>query len=890
VTWASGGVKTISLAVTENDCDAEVFTQDVFVETPLVAPVIMCDTDNTSITFSWAPVVGATGYQVIDVSGPAGILSGTSYSVTGLDPGDTVSIQLVIETDNICGNLSSEIQTCIAQDCPDIILDVTAIDPLCADDDPAVLAATVTGGDGSGTITWSGTGVTGNIFDPSIVPQPGDYQLSVVYQEGVCTYNDSVMITVNEVPTADFSADSPVCEDSIATINYLGNASNQADYQWDFDGGTANPGTGQGAHEVSWATAGIKTISLTVVENNCTSSTATQMVEVETPLEPPVISCETTSSSILFSWQPVAGAVEYQLVIISGSTGTLNGTTYFVDELSPGDEVEIEVIAIGNGPCGNSSNTALCTAQDCMPLSASLSGPQAVCAGDNAMITLDISSDATGPFTLTYEVNDNPVTAEFTAGTSTIDLVVSENTIIEIISIIDNSNPECIYNGASTLEIMVEEASSAGSPAIMPQLCEGTDSLISLTDLLIGADAGGVWEETSSVPSTGNAFDAANGTFNPLSQGAGTYSFTYTTGAGGLCPESTATLEVEIAGLPVADAGEDMELTCNMGMVTLGSNNSSGNSFFWSAPDSVVISNPTDPFIEVGQPGTYTLTTTNAQGCSSTDEVVVSANLEVPVFEASITEISCFEANDGAIILSNITGGQPPYQASVNGGAFSSQTAFFNLGGDMYDIMVQDANGCISQIEFNLEEPEQVLVTLSTNLEGENVIPLGDSVLLSAIYSPTLNIDTIYWEPDSIGFNSNNASSVWVSPQITSSFSVTIANENGCSDSDNTVVIVEKNRPVYIPNIFSPNEDGRNDIFYIQAGNSVVRIKEFSIFNRWGEPVFITKDVPANTPTHGWDGTFRGERMNSGVFVYYAEIAFSDGEVILFKGDVTLVR
>ena len=890
VSWTSGGVKTITLTVTENDCVSEVVTQDVFVETPLVAPVIMCTTDNTSITFSWDPVAGATGYQIIDVSGPAGVLNGTTYSVTGLDPGDAVSIQLVIETDNICGNITSEIQTCIAQDCPDVTLDITAIDPLCEDDDPVMLAATATGGDGTGTFTWSGTGVTGNTFDPSMVPQSGDYLVNLVYEEGVCMYNGSLMITVNAVPTADFSVNSPVCEDSIALITYLGSASAGANYQWNFDGGIANPGTGQGPHEVSWATAGTKNIGLTVEENNCASSPFTQVVEVEAPLEQPVITCETTSSSILFTWQAITGAVEYQVVVVSGSAGTLNGTTYFVDGLTPGDEVEIEVIAVGNGPCGNSSSTASCIAQDCTPLTATLSGPTAVCAGDNATITLDISTDATGPFTVTYEVNDNPVTAEFAAGASTIDLAVSINTIIELISIIDNSTPDCVYNGMSTLNIVVEEPTSAGSPGATPQLCEGTDSLITLIDLLVGADLGGVWQETSTTPSTGNAFNAANGTFNPIAQNSGSYTFTYTTGAGGLCPESTATIEVQIAGLPVADAGEDMELTCNMGMVTLGSNSSSGNTFFWSTADSVVISNPNDQFIEVGQPGTYILTTTNAAGCTSTDEVVVSANLEVPVFEASITEISCFEANDGAIILSNITGGQPPYQASINGSAFSSETAFFNLGGNIYDVVVQDANGCISQIEFNLEEPEQVLVTLSTNLEGENVIPLGDSVLLSAIYSPTLNIDTIYWEPDSIGFGSNNASSVWVSPQITSSFSVTIANDNGCSDSDNTVIIVEKIRPVYIPNIFSPNDDGKNDIFYIQGGDNIVRINKFNIFNRWGESLFSSEDFLPNDPVHGWDGTFRGELMNTDVFVYYAEIEFSDGEVILFKGDVTLVR
>jgi hypothetical protein len=69
-----------------------------------------------------------------------------------------------------------------------------------------------------------------------------------------------------------------------------------------------------------------------------------------------------------------------------------------------------------------------------------------------------------------------------------------------------------------------------------------------------------------------------------------------------------------------------------------------------------------------------------------------------------------------------------------------------------------------------------------------------------------------------------------------------------------------------------------------------VQIKTFYIFNRWGESVFEIFSVQPNNPLFGWDGTYRGELMNGAVFTYFAELEFVDGEVVLFKGDVTLMR
>jgi gliding motility-associated-like protein len=96
---------------------------------------------------------------------------------------------------------------------------------------------------------------------------------------------------------------------------------------------------------------------------------------------------------------------------------------------------------------------------------------------------------------------------------------------------------------------------------------------------------------------------------------------------------------------------------------------------------------------------------------------------------------------------------------------------------------------------------------------------------------------------------------------------------------------------VYIPNIFSPNDDGENDWFTVYADlKGVKQVKQFQIFDRWGDQVFQRENFQPNDPTLGWDGRYRGQEMNPAVFVYYAIVEFIDGQEVLFKGDVTLMR
>ena len=130
---------------------------------------------------------------------------------------------------------------------------------------------------------------------------------------------------------------------------------------------------------------------------------------------------------------------------------------------------------------------------------------------------------------------------------------------------------------------------------------------------------------------------------------------------------------------------------------------------------------------------------------------------------------------------------------------------------------------------------------------------------------------------------------ITVRPFFDATYSVLVTDEFGCEDMDSLQIKVDKNRNVFIPNVFSPNSDGFNDVFYLYS-KGIIDIKYFRIFDRWGNLVFEKEAGKTNDPTFSWDGKFKGKTLNPSVFVYVAELEFLDGLSFVYKGDVQLIR
>jgi len=188
-------------------------------------------------------------------------------------------------------------------------------------------------------------------------------------------------------------------------------------------------------------------------------------------------------------------------------------------------------------------------------------------------------------------------------------------------------------------------------------------------------------------------------------------------------------------------------------------------------------------------------------------------------------------------------------------------------------------------IQVDLVDPPPVIVDAGPDI----TVDLGETVNLNAIAGPTGTIAGFDWNSDTT-LSCNNCSDPTAFPLGSTEYVVNAFNDDGCSAEDRVRIIVRDNRPIYIPNAISPNNDGINDLFHIFGNNAALEITTLRIFNRWGAMVYEENNLPLGENSRGWDGTFKGEILNPDVFVFYAVIRFIDNKEILYEGDITIIR
>jgi gliding motility-associated-like protein len=285
--------------------------------------------------------------------------------------------------------------------------------------------------------------------------------------------------------------------------------------------------------------------------------------------------------------------------------------------------------------------------------------------------------------------------------------------------------------------------------------------------------------------------------------------------------------------------------------------------------------------------GTYTVTVTDANGCTDVANVTLNEP-ELLQITFAITELDCFGTDDGVIYVQP-SGGVPPYEYTLNGGTPQTSNTFTGLEAGAYTVLTTDANDC--------EVTEIIVITapipLDVELGDNQTISLGESTVIEAVVNyPFDSLASIVWTPmPDTNSECPQCLILETTPLITTTYSVSIVANNGCRDEDKVTVIVDRRRFVYVPNVFSPDKDGDNDWFSVFAKEGTVRnIKSLEVFDRWGNAMYTITDFQPNDPLLGWNGTFRGDDMNPGVYVWYMEVEFIDGVVELYKGDVTLGR
>lgn len=277
-------------------------------------------------------------------------------------------------------------------------------------------------------------------------------------------------------------------------------------------------------------------------------------------------------------------------------------------------------------------------------------------------------------------------------------------------------------------------------------------------------------------------------------------------------------------------------------------------------------------------------------GCEDTSSTMVMQNAAVPGSVLITNQApACFGDQNGLISVDQVLGGTPPYQYSLNNAAFTPNSSFPDLMAGTYILALQDATGCLWDTTLVLIEPSEISITLGPDIQ----LGLGQSATVQAIINlPQNEIDTILWSPDDaiecINIPCSEANII-ATNNIT--LTATVYDLYGCESSDQISIAINKDRKLYIPNTFSPNGDGINDIFFISANpDQVLKIKKLAIYNRWGEEMFNDTEFLPNDLSHGWDGSFRNVLINPGVFVYHVEVEYVDGVIENVTGDVTLMK
>jgi len=282
--------------------------------------------------------------------------------------------------------------------------------------------------------------------------------------------------------------------------------------------------------------------------------------------------------------------------------------------------------------------------------------------------------------------------------------------------------------------------------------------------------------------------------------------------------------------------------------------------------------------------GDYFVTIIDGNGCQSNSSVSISEPEEFSIgFEVS--QPDCFDHHEGSITVMQ-TGGVLPVRYSIDGTNFQTSPIFNALSAGTYTLTAIDANDCDVQEIIWINVPLDIHVDLGM----DRIILPGDTFILEAIVNvPYDSLSTISWS----GL-SNPICPICltqpIAPIITTAYSISVSNSQGCSDQDSVVVTIQKNVDIFIPNVFSPNGDGINDRLVISAASEVEEIESMEIFDRWGNMVFAARNFPPNDPMNSWDGKMKGIEMNPGVFAYRMVARFKDNRQEVRNGDITLVR
>lgn len=719
-----------------------------------------------------------------------------------------------------------------------IDISIQSITPInCAGASSGAATISVTGGTASYSYLWSNNSNTNSISNVNA----GLYIVTVTDANNCF---DTLHVNILQSATVTIS--------NIDTINILCNGGNTGGYMITPNGGVApysyawstNPAIDT-FNTITGLSAGTYTVTITDVLGCAISQTLT--------LTEPTAITSTTNSQNLNCANTQNGAAN---IIVSGgtpsysyawNTSTVNSPT--ISNLGAG----LYIVTVTDANACTHIDTAIVTAPPAINIV--ITTTPVSCAGSNNGTATANATGGVGGFTYLWDNFQISQTATGLIAGQHVLLVTDANGCQETDTFNIGTVPSLALTGIVT----------------QPVSCAGGNDGTATVQLSGGTAPYNFNWNTNPIQTTPTAIN--------LSQG--TYTVTVTDVNGCTLPPITVVigeptplaLDTIIVSNPLCNGGSD-------GLIQVIASGGTPNYLYnWSNGD-------TSSLVLDLSANSYTVVATDANGCNTSMNIILVQPLPL-MLQAASTPTSCFGDEDGTISITSASGGTSPYTYSIDGNATQPISATqTGLAGGFYTITLEDMNGCTFQEQIEVEQPDELFLDLGDDLS----IVLGQVVELQANTNIVSSLLNYSWMTQDTSISCLDCPSPIVQPTNSLDYSVTITDVNGCSTSDDLFIRVIKERRVFIPNTFSPNDDGHNDEFIVYGGTGVEEILQFKVFNRWGELVHSADNFPPNSVAHGWNGRQNGIALPPSVFAYMVEVRFSDGLTHIYKGDVTLFR
>jgi gliding motility-associated-like protein len=334
-------------------------------------------------------------------------------------------------------------------------------------------------------------------------------------------------------------------------------------------------------------------------------------------------------------------------------------------------------------------------------------------------------------------------------------------------------------------------------------------------------------------------------------------------------------IQVPVNNSIVLDAGNNLSV-CDGGSVTLEGFSSAPAQ--WSPSSGLSDVSVLEPLASPATTTKYYLSA-KAGICSAVDSVLVTV-FPLPIASAGPDTSICYLQNI-KLQGSGGTGYSWTPSTFLDNAAAKNPTLVHPTQNITYQLTVTDAHGCISANAASVNIT--VLPEAQVFAGNDTSILAGQPFALHAVDINNSGFNYFQWSP-AFGLDDPSLQNPLTTLDFDQTYSVTAGNTAGCTATDDIIISVYKTSDIIVPNAFTPNNDGHNDVLHVRS-IGIRDLHYFTLYNRWGQQIFKTQNGES-----GWDGRINGQDQPAGTYVWMAEAVDYSGKIIRRKGVVVLIR